>query len=118
MQTLADRQLVPGRKNLQTLPADEITALQQQLLDWEIRSEGGVTRLYRTFSFPNYAEALQFTIDTGALAEAANHHPALLTEWGSVTVSWWTHTLRGLHLNDFIMAARCDALFADRRRKS
>jgi 4a-hydroxytetrahydrobiopterin dehydratase len=49
----------------------------------------------------------------GALAEADGHHPALLTEWGQVTVTWWTHKIRGLHRNDFVMAAKTDALVAE-----
>ena len=44
------------------------------------------------------------------LAEAEGHHPALLTEWGRVTVTWWTHKIRGLHRNDFIMAAKTEML--------
>ena len=48
----------------------------------------------------------------GALAEQEGHHPALLTEWGRVTVSWWTHAIGGLHRNDFILAARTDTLYA------
>lgn len=48
----------------------------------------------------------------GALAEAQGHHPALITEWGRVTVCWWTHKIGGLHRNDFIMAARTDTLAA------
>jgi 4a-hydroxytetrahydrobiopterin dehydratase len=47
----------------------------------------------------------------GALAEQADHHPAILIKWGKVTVTWWTHVLHGLHLNDFILAARTDRLF-------
>ena len=62
------------------------------------------------FHFPNFADALAFTNRVGALAETEGHHPALLTEWGRVTVSWWTHQVRGLHRNDFIMAAKTDAL--------
>jgi 4a-hydroxytetrahydrobiopterin dehydratase len=50
----------------------------------------------------------------GELAEAEGHHPVLVTRWGSVTVIWWTHKIRGLHRNDFIMAAKTDALFARR----
>jgi len=49
----------------------------------------------------------------GALAEAEGHHPALLTEWGRVTVTWWTHKIRGLHRNDFIMAAKTDGLVTE-----
>jgi 4a-hydroxytetrahydrobiopterin dehydratase len=66
--------------------------------------------LVRTFRFPNFREALAFTDRVGALAEAEGHHPALLTEWGTVTVFWWTHKIHGLHRNDFIMAAKTDAL--------
>ncbi len=47
----------------------------------------------------------------GAEAEAQGHHPVLITTWGKVTVVWWTHAIRGLHENDFIMAARTDALY-------
>jgi len=62
---------------------------------------------------PELADALAFTNRVGALAEAEGHHPALLTEWGRVTVTWWTHKIRGLHRNDFIMAAKTDALAAE-----
>jgi len=44
------------------------------------------------------------------LADAEDHHPTLLVEWGRVTVSWWTHSLGGLHRNDFVMAARTDRI--------
>ena len=46
-----------------------------------------------------------------ALAEAEGHHPALLTEWGKVTVDWWTHKIHDIHLNDLILAARCDGFY-------
>ena len=60
--------------------------------------------------FKNFEQALQFTNKLGTVAEQQNHHPAILTEWGKVTVSWWTHKIGGLHKNDFIMAARTDAI--------
>ncbi len=52
-----------------------------------------------------------FTDKVGAIAEQEDHHPLLITEWGKVTVDWWTHTIHGLHQNDFVMAARTDQLF-------
>ena len=79
--------------------------------DWELREEEGEKRLRRAFTFKDFAPALVFTNKVGALAEEEGHHPALLTEWGKVTVAWWTHKIGGLHRNDFIMAARTDALF-------
>jgi 4a-hydroxytetrahydrobiopterin dehydratase len=62
------------------------------------------------FTFNDFAGALAFTNRVGALAEAEGHHPAILTEWGKVTVTWWTHAISGLHRNDFIAAAKTDAL--------
>ena len=56
-------------------------------------------------------QALEFTKKVGALAEEEGHHPAPLTEWGSTTVTWWTHKITGLHRNDFIMAAKTDELY-------
>jgi 4a-hydroxytetrahydrobiopterin dehydratase len=88
----------------------EIAQWKPQVLDWQLVERDGIRRLERVFHFPSFAEALAFTNRVGALAEAEGHHPALLTEWGRVTVSWWTHKIRGLHRNDFIMAAKTDAL--------
>ena len=62
------------------------------------------------YRFSNFAEALSFTNRVGALAEVEGHHPAILTEWGQVTVTLWTHAIRGLHRNDFIMEAKIDSL--------
>lgn len=88
----------------------EIEALMPQIPGWAIVSVGGVKQLERVFSFPNFVDALAFTNKVGALAEAEGHHPALLTEWGRVQVRWWTHKINGLHRNDFVMAAKTDAL--------
>ena len=66
----------------------------------------------RVFTFDDFAQALRFTDEVGAVAEEEGHHPALLTEWGRTTVSWWTHKIKGLHRNDFIMAAKTDELYA------
>jgi 4a-hydroxytetrahydrobiopterin dehydratase len=88
----------------------ERTLFMQQLPDWQIRNQDGVDQLTRAFVFKNFSQALEFTNRVGELAEAEGHHPAILTEWGRVTVSWWTHKIGGLHRNDFIMAAKTDRL--------
>jgi 4a-hydroxytetrahydrobiopterin dehydratase len=67
--------------------------------------------LERTFKFKDFAEALAFTHQVGVIAEAEDHHPTLITAWGIVTVSWRTHKIRGLHRNDFVMAAKTDQLY-------
>lgn len=88
----------------------EMKELMPQIPDWQVIEESGINHLTRTFKFKNFREALAFTNKVGELAEQAGHHPALLTEWGKVNVSWWTHKIKGLHKNDFIMAARTDEI--------
>ena len=100
---------VPPRRGGPPLSEAQATVFMPQIPDWEIIEVEGVKRLQREFKFKNFAEALSFTNRVGALAEEEDHHPALLTEWGKVTVTWWTHAVQGLHKNDFIMAAKTDA---------
>jgi 4a-hydroxytetrahydrobiopterin dehydratase len=88
--------------------AAEMKTLGSQIPEWRVVERDGVARLERVFRFANFAEALAFTNEVGALAEAAGHHPAITTEWGRVTVGWWTHAIAGLHRNDFVMAAKTD----------
>ncbi len=108
---LADTRCVPCRGGEPPLSPEEVAELQREVPAWTVVEREGIPRLQRTFSFRNFAEALQFTNLVGQLAEQEGHHPALLTEWGRVTVSWWTHKIRGLHRNDFVMAAKTDRLY-------
>ena len=87
---------------------DELAILIREIPDWSPVVRDGILQLERVFTFRNFAEALAFTNRVGAIAEEAGHHPAILTEWGRVTVTWWSHKIRGLHRNDFIMAAKTD----------
>ncbi|KAK0526141.1 hypothetical protein OC835_005394 [Tilletia horrida] len=113
----ADAQALLSELNASCPPSGpESAALQPQ--PWSItpRPLGGsepIPALERTFLFRNFRHALAFTNAVGEVAEKEGHHPALLTEWGSVRVAWWTHVIGGLHRNDFIMAAKTDAVFAD-----
>jgi 4a-hydroxytetrahydrobiopterin dehydratase len=112
MATLAAMTCVPCREGAPPVGGAEATELHRQVPEWRIVERDGVKRLERTFAFPDFAAALAFTNRVGEIAEREGHHPALLTEWGKVTVTWWTHAIGGLHGNDFIMAARTDALRA------
>jgi 4a-hydroxytetrahydrobiopterin dehydratase len=85
--------------------------LHSEIPAWQTVEREGIERLERVFEFPDFERALAFTNRVGELAEAANHHPMLLTEWGKVRVTWWTHDVEGLHRNDFVMAARTDAAY-------
>ncbi len=110
MENLAAEKCVAPRKGEPALGDREIEDLQSQVSQWQIREVDGEKRLARTFKFKNFAQALEFTNKVGAIAEEQDHHPMLITEWGKVTVEWWTHVIGGLHKNDFIMAAKTDEL--------
>ena len=90
----------------------EIETFLQQSPDWQRLVIDNEPRLRRVYPFSNFALALAFTNAVGEMAEAEGHHPALLTEWGRVTVDWWTHKIGDIHLNDLILAARSDAVYA------
>jgi 4a-hydroxytetrahydrobiopterin dehydratase len=110
MSTLSAERCVACRRDSPRVTEAEIPELTREVPDWQRVERDGIARLERVFHFPSFAAALAFTNRVGALAEAEGHHPALLTEWGRVTVSWWTHKIRGLHRNDFVMAAKTDVL--------
>ena len=110
MSSLAGKSCSACRKGTPPATADQVAAWLPQLPDWQLIEIDGVQRLQKVFTFKNFAQALQFTNQVGTLAEQENHHPELLTEWGKVTVTWWTHAIGGLHENDFIMAAKTGEL--------
>jgi 4a-hydroxytetrahydrobiopterin dehydratase len=110
MATLTQEKCSACNKQSQPANAEEIAELKPQIPEWNLIEVEGEPRLQRTYAFKNFKEALAFTNQIGHLAEAEGHHPALLTEWGKVTVTWWTHTISALHRNDFIMAAKTDEI--------
>ena len=113
METLADQRCEACRRDAPRVTTEELAELLPQIPEWQLVERDGVPRLERVFRFKTFAEALAFTNRVGALAEAEGHHPAILTEWGKATVTWWTHKIRGLHRNDLVMAAKTDRLLAD-----
>ncbi len=94
-----------------TLTDQEIATYHREVPDWQVVERDGEKRLQKVFKFPDFAKALAFTMRVGETAELEGHHPSILTEWGKVTVTWWTHKIKGLHRNDFIMAAKTDRLY-------
>ena len=91
----------------------DLKTLLPKIPDWSTIVVDDIMRLNRDFKFKNFAQAMAFTNRVGDLAETAGHHPAILTEWGKVTVTWWTHKIKGLHKNDLIMAARTDEVIEE-----
>ena len=117
MTNLASKKCVPCEGG--TLPLDrgkaedfleELSAprLPRDLTSWTLTRQGkGIAKEYR---FKNFAEALAFANKIGVVAEAEGHHPDLTVSWGKVGVSLSTHSIGGLSENDFILAAKIDAL--------
>jgi 4a-hydroxytetrahydrobiopterin dehydratase len=111
MATLTTEKCTACRRDSPLVTEAEIAELKPQIPEWTILEREGIQRLERVFRFGNFAEALRFSNRVGDLAEEEGHHPAILTEWGRVTVTLWTHKIRGLHRNDFVMAAKVDEFY-------
>lgn len=112
MSELSQLKCVACRGGDPQLTESEISGLHPQVPDWQIIEVDGIQRLQRVFKLKNYSQALDFTNKIAAIAEEEDHHPLIILEWGRVTVQWWTHVVKGLHRNDFIMAAKTDELFS------
>jgi 4a-hydroxytetrahydrobiopterin dehydratase len=96
-----------------TLTDAEIAALRPQVPEWSLAEVDGVKRLQREFRFKDFRTAMNFAVEVGELAEREQHHPDLHVAWGKVRVETWTHKIRGLHQNDFILAAKADQIYAE-----
>lgn len=110
MTNLAGMKCVACRGDEPKLTDAEIEDLLLQLHRWQVKEIDGMKRLEKVFKFKNFIQALEFTNRIGEIAEQEDHHPLIITEWGRVTLQWWTHIIKGLHKNDFIMAAKSDAI--------
>jgi 4a-hydroxytetrahydrobiopterin dehydratase len=108
MERLVEMKCEACRKDSPRVTKEEMAEFLLEVAEWSLGEEEGIKRLERVYKFKNFTEALTFTNRVGELAEAEGHHPAILTEWGEVTVRWWTHKIKGLHRNDFIMSTKTD----------
>jgi 4a-hydroxytetrahydrobiopterin dehydratase len=105
--SLAEKNCVPCRGGVPPLEGEELNRLQQQLSTWQVVNGH---HLQKAFSFPDFATALAFVNQVGAVAEAEGHHPDLFLSWGKVEVKIWTHKIDGLTESDFILAAKIDQI--------
>ena len=84
--------------------------------DWQFIENDDVPQIFRNYKFDNFEQALAFTNMVAEIAEKEGHHPKIITEWGSVSVFWWSHKIKNIHFNDIILAARCDKKYAATRQ--
>ena len=104
----------PCSLNAVKLTEDEISELHSELNEWDVLYDlNDVPRLSKKYKFKNFKKAIEFTNKVGDHAEAIGHHPLIITEWGKVTVQWWSHELKGLHRSDFVMAAKTDKIYEE-----
>jgi len=106
--SISEKACTPCRGGVPPLTPDEAAAYRQQTPEWELFDDG--CRIRRSFRFANFRASLDFVARVGELAEAEGHHPEIAFGWGFATVSLQTKKIKGLHENDFIMAAKIDRL--------
>ena len=110
MTTLSELKCEACQQNAEMVSNAEMLDLLAEIPMWKIKEVQNIKQLQREFKFKNFKLAMAFTNQVAALSEAEFHHPEIITEWGKVTVTWWSHSIKGLHKNDFIMAAKTDVL--------
>lgn len=108
MESLKERSCTPCRGGVAPLDEDAARRYLADLPDWRLASD--TKRITREFRFRNFAQALAFVNEVGAIAEAEGHHPDISVGWGYAGFSLQTHKIDGLHENDFILAAKIDAV--------
>ncbi len=104
---LHEKNCVPCRGGVPSLPADEVSKLLAKIAGWEAPRNHHLTK---TFKFADFKTALAYVDRVGAMAEQQGHHPDLHLSWGKVVVEIWTHKIDGLTESDFVFAAKCDHL--------
>ena len=105
-ENLTSKSCTPCRGGIPPLTPEEVEGHHRQTPAWDVRDDSH--RIERTFQFKNFAEAFAFVQRVADLAEAEGHHPDVRFGWGYATVSLQTKKIKGLHENDFIMAAKLD----------
>jgi 4a-hydroxytetrahydrobiopterin dehydratase len=112
MPDLASKTCVPCRGGVPPLKGQELAQIHQQLPDWAHWKVINEHHIIRTFTFPDFKQALDFVNRVGAVAEEQGHHPDILLTWGKAEITLWTHKIDGLTESDFIMAAKIDRLLS------
>ncbi len=105
---LASQTCVPCRGGVPPLKGAELRQILQEVPQWQVINEHHVTR---TFTFPDFKQALAFVNRVGEVAEQQGHHPDILLTWGKAEITMWTHKIDGLTRSDLIMAAKIDQLY-------
>tara|TARA_B100000686_G_scaffold37151_1_gene38637 strand:- start:9663 stop:10049 length:387 start_codon:yes stop_codon:yes gene_type:complete len=109
--SLTNKDCVKTKADTPKLPDSDIKKLLKETPSWAISHDTEIPHLARDFSFSDYLSALKFINKVGIESDKQDHHPKITLEWGLVRIEWWTHSIGGLHTNDFIMAYLCDRMY-------
>ncbi len=112
MTQLLKEKCVACKRGSPPVTDEEKKQLLPLIPEWVIINEEGIPKLDRKFPFRNFIQALEFSNAVGRMSEEEGHHPRIVIEWGEVRVIWWTHKIKNLHRNDFVMAAKTDRLYS------
>ena len=112
--SLVSKTCTPCQGGVPPLTREEVEAHHGQTPAWSVVDDA--RRIERKFKFKDFAEAFAFVQQAANLAEEEGHHPDITFGWGYATVSLYTHKIKGLHENDFIMAAKLDRIAAEAPR--
>lgn len=107
---LTDKRCVPCEGGTPSLDDAAMNELLGQIQGWKLAPEGGQARITKRFEFVDFLAAMAFVDKMAALAEEEGHHPDFCVHYNRVDVTLWTHAVRGLSENDFILAAKIDAI--------
>src|SRR3989338_5247368 len=107
MENLVNKKCVPCELGQGKLAPTDVAAFMTHVPKWSIKDNHEISR---RFIFKNFAEALAFVNKIGSIAESEGHHPTIKFGWGYAEITTFTHTVDGLSENDFILAAKIDAL--------
>jgi len=106
---ITNKNCEPCKHGGNPLPANEIKDYLECIKNWFLIE--GNTKIKKEFKFKDFKTALNFTNNIGNMAEQQGHHPDIKLGYGYVNIIWYTHTIGGLHDNDFICASKTDQIF-------
>ena len=107
METLVKKKCKPCEGGVPPYSSQQARELLQQLKGWLL--EDG--KLVKVYPFSNYHHTMAFVNALAWISHREDHHPDLVVRYNQCRVTYWTHAVGGLSENDFICAAKCDALF-------
>jgi len=110
---LSSKKCAPCEGGIPPLPYGKIKKLAKETPTWQIAEEYKIRKLIKDYEFKDFSEAMEFVNKVADIAESEDHHPNIFVrDWNKVKLEIYTHKIRGLHENDFILAAKIDTISA------